>query len=72
MEYVTKFLHLPGMVLIHSGIYIHSEHTLYLVWFQFIEDMQLHEKHLNFSEGKEYEKKKLKCISTFKMTTTLS
>ena len=24
--------------------------------------MQLHEKHLNFSEGKEYEKRKLKCM----------
>ena len=47
---------------------MHSEHSLYLAWFQFIEEF--HEKHLNFCECKEYEKRKLKCVSTFKMTRT--
>ena len=33
-----------------------------LAWFQFID--KLHEKYLNYSEGKEYERRKLKCKST--------
>ena len=34
--------------------------------FSLLRILQLHEKHLNSSEGKEYEKRKLKCISTLK------
>ena len=40
-------------------VYIHSEHSEPRI-------VQLHEKPLNSSEGKEYERRNLKCICTLK------
>ena len=39
--------------------------TLYLAWFQFIEDSAASWKPLSFSEGKEYENRKLKSTYTY-------
>ena len=55
-----KFNHL--FILVYINIY--TLLNILLAWFGLLRIVQLHEKHLNSIEGKEYEKRKLKCIST--------